>query len=228
MTTRCRAALAVALAASIPAIAQEPGRYRDFQLGASVAAVSAIAGTRSADVTVVHERPVLMQQLRWTPSSLGATSRSRGEGIELIVFGFYDNQLYRLAVDYDRSATKGMTDRDMVDAISAMYGPPSSSKLAAGETDRRGGETVASRIVARWNGPGYAVAVSRWAYGDAWRLVAESTALAALARTADARAIALDVQEGPQHEAERARREQQGKDDADAAARTANKGTFRP
>ncbi|HEY3161392.1 MAG TPA: hypothetical protein VGJ78_20640 [Vicinamibacterales bacterium] len=228
MTRLCRTALLVALAASAPAAAQEEGRYRDFKLGASVAAVSALTQTRSADVTVVHERPAVMQELRWIPSSFGTAGRSHGAGLQQIVFSFYENQLYRLMIDYERSQTKGMTDRDVVDAVSAMYGQPSSSKIADGGTDTWNTESVAARVVARWNGPGYAVAVSRWAYGGAWRLVVESTPLAALARTADARALVLDVQEGPQREADRARREKQGKDDAEAAARSANKATFQP
>jgi len=230
MTPVSRTTLVVALALSVPAAAQEAGQYRDFHLGASVGAVSALTETRNADVTVVHERPALMQELRWIPSSYGnaGRSRSRGEGLQQIVFGFYENQLYRLMVDYERSETKGLTDRDMIDAISAVYGQPSSSKISDRVVDPRAAEMVASRLVARWNGPGYAVAVSRWAYGGAWRLVVESTPLAELARAADARALVLDVQEGPQREADRARREQQGKDDAEAAARTANRTTFKP
>jgi hypothetical protein len=38
----------------------------------------------------------------------------------------------------------------------------------------------------------------------------------------------LDIQEGPQREAARAKRQQQDKDDAETAARGANKATFRP
>ena len=222
--------LLVALAASVSATAQEQGGYRDFQLGATVAAVTAFTDTRSADVVLVHERPALMQELRWIPSSFGTAGRSPsgGEGLQEVVFSFYENQLYRLMVDYERSETQGMTDRDMVDAISGLYGPPSSSKLADEGTNTRASETLPSRLVARWSGPGYAVAVSRWAYGAAWRLTVESTPLAALARTADARAAVLDVQEGPQREADRARREQLAKDDAEAAARAANKETFQP
>lgn len=235
MMRLCRSTLLIALAASAPAAAQEApaaaqeiGHYRDFQLGASVAAISALTETRSADVTVVHERPVVMQELRWIPSSFGAAGKSRGMGLQQIVFSFYENQLYRLMIDYERSQTKGMTDRDVVDAVSAMYGQPSSSKITDGGTDTWNNESVAARVVARWNGAGFAVALSRWAYGGAWRLVVESTPLAALARTADTRALVLDVQEGPQREADRARRERQGKDDAEAAARSANKATFQP
>ena len=230
MTTSCRVALLAALALSVPLAAQEQGEYRDFTLGSSVAAIATLTETRSTDVTVVHERPAVMQELRWIPSTFGVAGRlrSRGEGLQQVVFSFYENQLYRMMVDYERSETKGMTDRDMVDAISAVYGPASSSTISNERTDPRGAETTASRVVARWNAPGYAVAVSRWAYGGAWRLTVESTDLGRLARTADERAILLDVKEGPQREADRSRREQQGKDDAEAAARTANKATFLP
>jgi hypothetical protein len=230
MTTLGRLALIVAMGASMPALAQEPGRYREFQLGASVAAISALTDTRVADVTLVHERPAVMQELKWMPSSFGTAGRSlsRGNGLQQVTFSFYENQLYRMMVDYERSQTRGMTDRDVVNAVSTAYGPPSSSKISDEGTDARGNESVASRLVARWNGPGYAIAVSRWAYGGAWQLVVESTPLAALARTADVRADLLDVQEGPQREAERSRREQQGKNDAEAAAREANKATFLP
>lgn len=230
MTTFSRVALLVAFVTSVAAAAQAQGKYRDFELGTSVATVAALSETRSTDVFVIHERPAVMQELRWIPSTFSAAGRlrSRGEGLQQIVFGFYENLLYRMTIDYDRSETKGMTDRDMVDAISTVYGEASSAKIVDGGSDLRAAETVASRLVARWNGPGYAVAISRWAYGGAWRLIIESTDLAALARTADARALVLDVKEGPQHEADRARRERQGKDDAEAAARTANKATFQP
>jgi hypothetical protein len=224
------AALATALAASVPAGAQEQGGYRDFQLGASTGAIVALTATRSGDVTIVHERPAVMQELRWTPSSYGTVRSlpSRGDGLQQIVFSFYENQLSRVSVDYERSRTRGLTDRDMVNALSAMYGTPSSSTLAVTGDAATGSEASAARVVARWNGPGYAVALSRWAYGAAFRLVVESTRLAALARTDDARALVLDVQEGPQREAARAKREQQGKDDAETAARSANKATFQP
>src|SRR6185503_1442998 len=185
----------------------EHGEYRDFALGSSVSAIATLTETRSTDVTVVHERPAVMQELRWIPSTFGVAGRlrSRGEGIQQVVFSFYENQLYKMMVDYERSETKGMTDRDMVDAITAVYGPASSATIPKERTDAGGAETTASRVVARWNAPGYAVAVSRWAYGGAWRLTVESTDLARLARTADERAILLDVKEGPQREADRSR-----------------------
>jgi hypothetical protein len=209
---------------------QEVGGYRDFHLGASPKTIVELTETRTNDVRLIHERPAVMQELRWLPSSYEAarSASSKGNGVEQIVFSFYENQLSRIAVDYERSRTRGLTDRDMVDALSAPYGPPSSSTLASTGDAPTGNESVAARVVARWNGPGYAVVLSRWAYGAALRLVVESTRLAASASTDSARAIALDLEEGPQREAARAKRQQQDKDDAETAARSANKATFRP
>jgi len=249
MTFTGRLIVAAALAASVPASVQaqgsqgegglgrrvqeqgaEQGGYRDFHLGASTKSIVELTETRTDDVRLIHERPAVMQELRWLPSSYGTagSAPSTGQGLEQIVFSFYENQLSRIAVDYERSRTRGMTDRDLVDALSAVYGAPSSSTLASTGDAATGNDNVAARVVARWNGAGYAIVLSRWAYGAAFRLVIESTRLAASSRTDEARAIALDVQEGPQREAARAKRQQQDKDDAETAARTANKGTFRP
>jgi hypothetical protein len=225
--TTLRLALLLALVGSAQVFAEPQGQYREFQLGASTASVSALTGTRSADVKLVHERPALMQELRWSPSSFGtaAQRQSLGEAIQQIVFSFYNDQLSRLMIEYERSRTLGMTDHDMVDALSLMYGPPSSTMF---RDEARGDEIIAARSVARWNGADYTVVLSRWAYGAAFRLVVESTHLASLARVADARAIVLDIQEGPKREADRARVEQQQKDVAEATARAANKAIFQP
>ena len=113
--------------------AQTQGAYRDFHLGASTKAIVELTETRTDDVRLIHERPALMQELRWMPSSYGTarSSPSKGNGVEQIVFSFYENQLSRIAVDYERSRTRGLTDRDIVDELSAVYGATSSSTLAS-------------------------------------------------------------------------------------------------
>ena len=44
--------------------------------------------------------------------------------VQHIVFSFYADQLFKLVVDDDRDRTEGMTDADMVEAISTRYGSP--------------------------------------------------------------------------------------------------------
>lgn len=38
------------------------------------------------------------------------------------MFSFYNDQLFRLVIDYDRQRTEGMTDADMVQTLSETYG----------------------------------------------------------------------------------------------------------
>jgi hypothetical protein len=44
----------------------ELSRYREFELGASVATVTAVT-QNAARVKTVHSRPALLQQLEWRP-----------------------------------------------------------------------------------------------------------------------------------------------------------------
>jgi len=39
------------------------------------------------------------------------------------VFSFYNDQLSKLVVDYDHDRTAGLTDTDLIDALSIEYGP---------------------------------------------------------------------------------------------------------
>ena len=103
--------------------AQERDRYREFQLRSDVATVLAITGVQTPEVKFIHQRPAVIQELRWRPRY--AVTRSAGaeaNATEQIVFTFYNDQLFRVTVEYDSERTKGLTDRDMTEAISAVYG----------------------------------------------------------------------------------------------------------
>ena len=59
--------------------------YRTFSFGASIADISKQIDHRSSDPTTVHERPALIQQLTWSPSSSPGSVR-RAETIERVLF----------------------------------------------------------------------------------------------------------------------------------------------
>jgi hypothetical protein len=42
--------------------------------------------------------------------------------VSQILFSFYNGELYRIVVTYDRYDTEGLTDDDMVQVVSARYG----------------------------------------------------------------------------------------------------------
>ena len=53
--------------------------------------------------------------------------------VKTIVFSFYNGEPFRIAVNYDRDETEGLTTKDMIEAISAKYGTatrPASTGIA--------------------------------------------------------------------------------------------------
>ena len=83
--------------------AQDLSRYRTFELGSTLASVATLTGVASSDAKTIHKRPALLQDLEWRPSRWvpGSTSAST-DPVEQIVFSFYNNQLFRVVIDYGR------------------------------------------------------------------------------------------------------------------------------
>jgi hypothetical protein len=125
MTARTVAACAFAMTiVSNRLDAQDLSRYRMFELGTDVAALSALTGVPASEATIVHQRPILLQDLAWRPSRWTPGSNSDStDPVEQVRFSFYNDHLFRIVVDYGHDRTEGMTDADMVEAISAVYGP---------------------------------------------------------------------------------------------------------
>jgi len=230
--SRLRALAAGALVLGLSAQAaqaQDRSHYRDFQLGASLASVAALAGAPAADAKTVHQRPALMQDLAWRPSYFVAGSTAvQADPVQQIAFSFIDDHLFRLVVDYDRQRTEGMTDADMIEAISTVYGPtskPATRKtgIAASPIEQESGQ-----LVAWWGDAEYSALLYRSSYAPGFRLVVTSRRLDALARTADAQAARLDQREAPQREIARQKREADDSRTLAQKSRVANKAAFIP
>ena len=79
------------------------------------------AGVNVSEARVIHQRPAVIQELKWRPTgSLGSSPQA--DPVEEVLFSFYNGELFRIVVNYDQYRTEGLTDEDMVDAISAKYG----------------------------------------------------------------------------------------------------------
>ena len=92
------------------------------------------------------------------PYVMGASTISQSDPVQHIVFTFYEDQLFRLVINYDPERTDGLTDDDMIEALSAMYGlallQPSSKNIAA-PTSSLLGEMGAP--IAQWADADYSV-----------------------------------------------------------------------
>jgi hypothetical protein len=207
---------------------QGQARYRDYQLGGNLASVSALTGVAVADARTIHLSPALMQELQWQrPYSLNGTTPEQTEPVKQIVFSFYNDQLSKMVVDYDRDRTAGMTDADLIDAISAEYGPQSKPGARTGRGGGSGGDEESGTALARWGGADYSVVLFR-SYSSTFRIIVASPRLEALARSADVEAIRLDARDAPRREIARQKKETEALRASQEKARLANKAAFRP
>ena len=205
--------------------ARDLSRYREFQFGMDLAAVAKLVDMRPSDAKVIHQRPALIQELNWQPQ-LSLTS-SQADPVRAIFFSFYNGELFRIVVNYDRYRTEGLTTEDVVEALSAMYGTatkPAAEVIFSSSQVYNDTEVV----IARWEDSQYSFNLFRSSYQPTFGMVAYSKRLDSLARAAVAEAIRLDEQEAPQREIERQKKQDDEKRAAQEKARVANKPNFRP
>jgi len=231
MFARAFGVAVLGLALSAPTLrGQTAAQYRDFQLGSDLATVAALTGVPASDAKIIHAGPAMLQELQWRRPYAG--TEAAVDPVEQIAFSFYNDQLFRLVIDYGRDRTEGMTDADMVEAISTMYGatakPPSKSTRAP----LAGADEELGTRVAGWGDDEHTAVLyksSAGMYGaSSFRMMVSSVRLNALARTAKARAARLDEREAPQRERAREKKEADDERAAKAKARLVNKAAFKP
>src|SRR5207245_5710382 len=150
----------VVLLLSVPLLrAQDLSKYRHFTLGMSLTRLLERTSQKMADVKLIHGRPTLVQEVNWWPPSLpGASFQS--DTVEQILFSFYNGELYKMSVTYDRTSTEGLTAEDMVKSISAKYGPATNVALEidSAKNDRY---DVRQKPVASWEDAQYSFNLAR-------------------------------------------------------------------
>jgi len=208
-----------------PAAAAGLDRYRDFALGASTGDILATTRTLPRDLTTVHSRPSLLQNLSWRPGRSGPGDPNAS--ISAVHFSFLDDRLFRIVVDYSRSGTEGLSHADMTAALSAVYGPASAAPARA--KARAGYDSLdATRAIATWRDGDASVALNASEYSGTFGLVITSVSREGLARKAQAAAVVMDDREAPVREAARLKAAADASKAADEATRTTNKATFLP
>jgi len=220
--------LGLVLAALGTVHAQTVARYRAYELGSRLTAVADIARVKVSSAKAVTERPALIQTLEWTRLfAFSPDANESREAVEQIVFSFYNDQLFQITVDYDRHRTEGMTEADMIAAISAEYGAPVPLSLKERRAEAVVSADSGSRI-ARWGDAEYPVTLYRSAYLTGFRLVLTASRLDTLARNAEAEAARLDEREAPARAIARQKQDEADALASQAKARVANKAAFRP
>ena len=204
-------------------------QYRDFQLGGNLPSVSAVAGVAASAAKTIHLRPAVIQELEWRlPYSASGSTSLQNDPVRQIVFSFYNDQLSKMVVDYDHDRTAGMTDADLIEAISTAYGPALKQAAKKARSVVSQLEEESGTPIARWGDTDYSVVLYRSSYASGFRIIVTSLRLDALARSADKQAIRLDEREAPQREIARQKKEKEDTRLSQEKARIANKAGFRP
>ena len=201
---------------------QDLSKYRGFSFGMSLAELSNPVDLRPLQAKLIHKRPALIQEVTWWPrESFGSSPQA--EPVWQVFFTFYNGELYRMLVTYDRHATRGLTAEDMVQVISAKYGtatrPGVEMSFSTNELYRS-----TEKVIARWEDSQYSINLVRSRFLNSFALVMFSKRRDTQAEAAIAESVKLDEQETPQSETDRRKKEA---DDVEVA-RQKNKKTFRP
>ena len=201
---------------------QELSKYRGFSLGTSLPNVLKLSEQKLADVTTIHVRPMLIQELTWWPSRSAGTS-ARPDSVEQILFSFSNGDLYKISVAYERTSTEGLTAADMVKSISAKYGPATSVESEI-DPVMNALYNMKQNSVASWQDSQYSFDLVRTSLSNHFGLVIYSKRVNAEAEIGIAQGMKLEEQERPEREANQKKKEA---DDLEAV-RQKNQKTFHP
>ena len=219
-----------ALLSNGPVNAQDFSRYRVFRLGSSLSTVAQAANMGPSDARVLHQRPALIQELDWRPQYQSPTTRIAMDPVLDVALTFYNNQLFRITITYDQSRTDGMTNADVIEAVSATYGlaaVPATPRATPRSSQSSRNDAI---TIARWANGDRTLTLSRSVFPVVFQLVMMSTTLNDLAEASVAEAVISpdETDEALQREADRRKRQL-----ADAIAdqdrtRRRNKAAFHP
>jgi len=201
---------------------QDLSKYRNLSLGMSLVELSNQVDLKPLQTKLIHKHPAVIQELTWWPRESSGSSL-QADTVWQVFFTFYNGELYRILVTYDRDATKRLTAEDMVQAISARYGtatrPDTQISFPTNELYRS-----TEKVIARWEDSQYSINLFRATSLNSFGLVMFSKRLDGQAEAAIAESVKLEAQEDLQKEIERQKKET----DKLEVARQKNQKSFRP
>jgi hypothetical protein len=131
-----------------------------------------------------------------------------------------------MMVAYDSEHTGGLTDTDMTEALSAIYGPVSTP--VAKEMVFNSGYSNTVRVIAQWNDTKSLLSLVGFSYGRGYGVIVSSTSSQTLARRAMVESERLDRVEAPKRALDQRAKQAADDEASDEKLRMSNKPGFRP
>ncbi|MGH9632883.1 MAG: hypothetical protein ACRD7E_31650 [Bryobacteraceae bacterium] len=199
--------------------------YRELRFGMSLAAAAEQAGMTATEARFVHQRPALIQELHWQLRSPALADPVKADPAKEGLLCFFNGELSRIVITYDRYKVEGMSAEDMIEAISLTYG---AATRPGAEIAYRSNYGEVAPVIARWESSEYSYDLVRTGDQSSFAMVLYSKRLDALAQAAIVEAVRLDAQEAPQREAEKQKKREKEERLILDRARSVNKPNFRP
>ena len=206
--------------------AQDLSRYRDFQFGMSLESVAKQIHMNASAAKITHHRPAMIQTLQWDQLSYSDLS-AKDRSLRSIRFDFYNGGLFKMVVAYDPVGTEGLTTEDMVEAISAIYGPATNPERTIAVSAFSAYQDN-QKVLACWEDAQYSYNLFRSPYGNAFGLIAISKQLDLVVADASREGDRLDKLEAPGKELARRVKQEEDTRVAQEKARLISKPKFRP
>jgi hypothetical protein len=200
-------------------------RYRGLQFGMNVSDVAKQAGTSAAEPKTIHLRPALIQEIEWQPALTFPRDKANTDPVKQGLLSFFNGELYRITITYDRYKIAGMTPDDMIEGISAIYGPAGRPTAEIAYHSNYG---EVAKVLARWEDSEYSYNLVRTGDQSSFAMILYSKRLDVLAQAATVEAVRLDAQEAPAREIEKQKDRAETERLVGEKARSENKPNFRP
>ena len=199
--------------------------YREFELGSELAVASLQPGVNTARSRVVQQRPTVIEESDWRPVFHFDRLSAEPDPVREVLLRFVDKKLFQIVVTYERQRIQGMTEADLIEAISGTYGPATNP---GGEIAFRSNYGEKANVLAEWGDDQYVYSLVRTGDQSSFALIGTMSSLDAVAQESMREAHRLDVLEAPQRaldlEAKRAMEQQTMLEQA----RSANLPNFKP
>ena len=220
LTAVCVAAIAVPARAA----ESELSRYRGVALGESVATVIDALKAAPADVKVLRDRPSLVQELTWRPLRFISGATLEADPLAEMVLTFHADRLVRIAATYERERIAGLTEADLHEAVSAVYGVSAlmSNSLATAQN------AMERRTIGRWENADTLILLWRDRYPDRSGLLISAIAADAVMQQAILEGQRVEAAEAPARELALRTATAAAIVARDEKIRLANKAAFKP
>jgi hypothetical protein len=194
------ATLCLAAAAASPLTAQSRFQYRTYEMGEDRRTIAEQIGMPLPPDVVLTRALGVVEELQWRAEYGRRGAAVSGDSVAKLAFSFYEDQLFRIVIDYAPDRTEGMTEADLVAAVSKVYGPPTKR---APLPDRVGWQLQRADdvVVAMWTERAYPISLLALPGPSTFRLIVSSSRLEALARAAGSVVGPADAEDGTSYKA---------------------------